>query len=268
MEQVESLKSLFRILQMWSTGLVLLLCLSNPGQYFALEAITMDRHITKNFEIPAASASFVTILSLTIWIAFYDRVLVPLLAKYTGKPNGLNLKLRMGIGLVLGCASMALSAIVAGIRRRLAIEEGLEDQPDAVVSMSVYWMFPQYVLLGLAEAFNAVGQMEFFYCHFPKTMSSFALAFFNLELAISGLMGAALTNLVDSITSRGGQESWLSNNINKGHVDYYFWLLTGLSVANFIYFLVCCRNYGPIEHEQAHAAEEDDQLEYRELPSS
>lgn len=52
-------------------------------------------------------------------------------------------------------------------------------------------------------------------------------------------------NTVDDITKRGGNEGWIRSNINKGHYDYYYWLLAGLNMANFIYFLACCKAYGP-----------------------
>ncbi|MFS7909072.1 putative proton-dependent oligopeptide transporter family [Helianthus anomalus] len=61
----------------------------------------MNRKITSRFEIPAASFSLFMLLTITIWIPFYDRVMVPFLAKFTHEPRGLNLKTRMGVGIIL-----------------------------------------------------------------------------------------------------------------------------------------------------------------------
>ncbi|KAA8525272.1 hypothetical protein F0562_007127 [Nyssa sinensis] len=107
-----------------------------------------------------------------MWVAFSDRVMVPLLARYNGRPRGLNPIVRMGIGSLLSCVAMAVAGITESIRREKAIKEGLEDNPDAVVDISALWLVPQFALLGLAEAFNAIGQLEFFYSELPQSMSS------------------------------------------------------------------------------------------------
>ncbi|XP_073262479.1 protein NRT1/ PTR FAMILY 1.1-like [Populus alba] len=136
----------------------------------------MDRNIL-NFELPAGSLNVFLVLTLTIWLTFYDRILLPLLARFTGRPRGgLSPKVRIGIGLLVPVAARAMSAVVETIRRKTAMEEGLEDEPDGVVNMSVVWLLPPIILLGLAEAFNSIGQIEFYYSQFPKSMSTIAVA--------------------------------------------------------------------------------------------
>ena len=51
-------------------------------------------------------------------------------------------------------------------------------------------------------------------------MSSNAVALFTVGLAAANLVGSLLVNIVNSATSKGGKESWLSSNLNKGHLDY------------------------------------------------
>lgn len=254
---------------MWSTGIIMFLCM-NQNSFSTLQAKSMDRHITKNFEIPAGSFTVFMVVTLTIWVAFYDRIMVPLLAKYTGRPQGLSTKVRMGIGLLLACAALAVAAITENIRRRIAIEEGLVDSPGAVIDMSALWLVPQFALLGLAEAFNAIGQIEFYYSQLPKSMSSIAVAIFTLGTAVANLVGSLLVNIVDGVTSKDGNESWLSSNLNKGHLDYYYWLISVLGLINFIYFVACCWVYGPAENPKTRYSEDiqNDQVNYRELPSS
>ena len=254
---------------MWSTGIVMFLCM-NQNSFSTLQAKSMDRHMTKNFEIPAGSFTVFMVVTLTIWVAFYDRVMVPLLAKYTGRPKGLSTKVRMGIGLLLACSALAVAAITENIRRRIAIEEGLVDSPGAVIDMSALWLVPQFAMLGLAEAFNAIGQIEFYYSQLPKSMSSIAVAIFTLGTAVANLVGSLLVNIVDGVTSKDGHESWLSSNLNKGHLDYYYWLISVLGLINFIYFVACCWVYGPAENPKTRYSEDiqNDQFNYRELPSS
>ncbi|WMV28664.1 hypothetical protein MTR67_022049 [Solanum verrucosum] len=269
-ERVESLKAIIRVLPMWSTGFIIFVDM-NVFAFSLLQTKTMDRHIfPDHFEIPAASFSVFLIIALTIWIAFYDRVLVPLLSKYTGQPRGLSPVTRMGIGLIASCMSMALSAITESIRRQRAIEEGHEDDPSALVSMSAMWFVPQYALLGVAEAAHAVGQIEFLYALLPKSMSSIASAMYTVGTAVSSLIGSILVSGVDWLSSTGAKTSWLSSNINRGHLDYYFWLLTFLNLLNLLYFLVICWLYEPGNNGSSrspHVAE-DKECDYRLLPES
>ncbi|MCD7472110.1 hypothetical protein HAX54_013050 [Datura stramonium] len=238
-EQVESMKCFLRVLPMWSTCLMLLVAL---GQTFSIfQLLTMDRHVFLQFEIPAGSFGMITLVTLTIWIAFYDRALVPLLSRYTGQPTGLSPVSRMGIGLILGCVATALSAITETIRRNKAVNAGFEDDPKAVLNMSCMWLAPQFALYGVSEALNVVGQIEFIYSLFPKSMSSFAAAIYTFGLAIASLISTLLVSMVDGVTSAGGNTSWLASNINIGHLDYFYWLMTFLSLINFLYFLVVCR---------------------------
>lgn len=157
----------------------------------------------------------------------------------------------MGIGLLLSSLGMAVAAIVENIRRKNAIDKGLADNPGTVMDMSAMLLIPQFCLFGLAEAFNAIGQLEFYYSQLPKSMSSIALSLFTFGLAVANLLGSLLVKIVDGATKKNGNNSWLSSNLNKGHLDYYFWLITVMCVVNFVYFLVCCWAYGPSEDGRA-----------------
>ncbi|KAK6788981.1 hypothetical protein RDI58_012780 [Solanum bulbocastanum] len=268
-ERVESLKALVKVLPMWSTGFMMFVDM-NVFAFSVLQTKTMDRHIFPHFEVPAASFSVFLIISLTIWITFYDRVLVPLLSKYTGRSRGLSPVTRMRIGLAVSCMSMTLSAITESVRRKRAIAEGHEDDPYALVNMSAMWFVPQYALLGVAEATHGVGQIEFFYTLLPKSMASIASSMYTVGIGVSSLIGSFLVSSEDWLTSRGGKTSWLASNINKGHLDYHFWILAFMSFLNLLYFLVVCRFYETENDEMSrspHVADEEE-CDYRLLHES
>uniref|UniRef100_M1B9R5 LATD/NIP n=1 Tax=Solanum tuberosum TaxID=4113 RepID=M1B9R5_SOLTU len=176
----------------------------------------------------------------------------------------------MGIGLIASCMSIALSAITESIRRQRAIEEGHADDPNALVKMSAMWFVPQYTLLGVAEAAHGVGQIEFLYALLPKSMSSIASAMYTVGTAVSSLIGSILVSGVDWLSSTGDKTSWLSSNINRGHLDYYFWLLTLLNLLNLLYFLVICWLYEPSNNGSSRSPHvtEDKECDYRLLPES
>ncbi|GAV92410.1 PTR2 domain-containing protein, partial [Cephalotus follicularis] len=247
-EQVEELKSLFKVTPLWSTGIIISVTLFQDS-IAVLLVKSMDRHIASKFEIPAGSFSVFLVISFTLWIALYKHVILPLASKIKGQPARLSLKQKMGIGLLFGCLSTAIFASVESLRREIAIQEGLVDIPQAMVSISAMWLLPHYVLAGIGVAFNAIGQVEFYYSELPTSMSSIASTLCGVGNSAGSLVASSIISTVDDVTKRGGEESWVSSNINKGHYDYYYWLLTGLSLANFVYFLACSKAYGPCEGE-------------------
>ncbi|KAF3446040.1 hypothetical protein FNV43_RR11218 [Rhamnella rubrinervis] len=153
---------------------------------------------------------------------------------------------------------MSQAAIVEMTRRNIAIKEGYSDNPQAVVHMSAMWLVPQSMLMGFAEAFNFIAQIEFFYAELPRSMSSIASCLFTLGMSAGNLVASLIVNIVNDVTKRGNGVSWVATNINKGHYDYYCWLLAGLSFANLVYFGVCHKAYGPCRAERIkHSTLED-----------
>ncbi|XP_050376076.1 protein NRT1/ PTR FAMILY 1.1-like [Argentina anserina] len=243
--QVEELKALINVLPIWSTGIIIGVVM-NQNSFPAVQAGTMERHIFPHMKLPAASFSIFGILTLTIWVVIYDRLLVPLISKYTKRPRGLTRKQRIGAGLVLSCFATTVAAEVERHRRSTAIKEGFANNEHGVVTMSARWLVPQYCLSGLAEAFNVIGQIEFYYSQFPKSMASIAVALFTLGFGLGSLLGSLIVTVMNDVTKKWGV-SWVSSNLNQGHYDYYYLVLTVMSVVNFLYFLLCSWAYGSCE---------------------
>ncbi|CAJ1955254.1 unnamed protein product [Sphenostylis stenocarpa] len=243
-EQVEELKAIIKVIPIWSTGIMVAVSTSQTSLWL-LQAKTMNRHVTSNFQIPAGSFGVFMIFAVCITAGVYDRVILPLASKVRGKPVTISAKRRIGIGLFFSFLDFVTSAVVESIRRKKAIREGYIDNPDAVLEMSAMWLIPHNILCGIAEAFNAIGQSEFYYSEFPSSMSSIAASLFSLGSAVGNLVASLIVSIVDNITSKGGKQSWVSDNINKGHYDKYYWLLAIMSAVNILYYLVCSWAYGP-----------------------
>ncbi|KAL7616400.1 protein NRT1/ PTR FAMILY 1.2-like [Lactuca sativa] len=266
-EEVEELKALIKVMPLWSSSIMLAVTM-NQSSFPVLQANTMDRHITSSFEIPAGSFSFFVIITIMIWVTLYDRVILPLLSKINGQPVYISVKLRMGAGLIFGIMAMVLSGIVEHIRKTKAIEEGFLNDSKAVVNMSAKWLIPQLVLIGLAEALNIIGQTEFYYSEFPKSMSSIASSLYMLGSGVASLLASLILSTVDALTKRGGKVSWISTDINKGHYERYYWLLAILSAVNFFYYVACSRAYGPCADKVVPKGEKIDNSGEHVAPSS
>ncbi|EEE63712.1 hypothetical protein OsJ_18530 [Oryza sativa Japonica Group] len=260
--RVEELKSIVRLLPIWSAGILLATAASHNGTFTIQQARTMDRHLTPRLEIPPATMSIFTTVAMLAGLALYDRAFVPLARRVTGLPSGITYFQRMAIGLGISILGVASAALVEVRRRGAAADHGLLDSPAAVVPISVFWLVPQYAVHGVAEAFSSVAHMEFLYDQAPESMRSSAAALFWLSSSLGNYMGTVLVTAVQRATRGGGE--WLQDNINRGRLDCYYWLVTTLMVLNLGYYLVCFHFYTmkPLE-----VAEEDDDEKECELSS-
>nr|XP_027084375.1 protein NRT1/ PTR FAMILY 1.2-like [Coffea arabica] len=255
-DQVEDLKALLKVIPIWLSGIVTFINI-NQTSFSVLQASSMDRKIIGNFEIPAGSFGIFNIISMILWVAFYDQVLLPIAARIKGKPVYLTARQRMGIGTFISFLSVVVTATVECIRLSLAFKEGISDDPEAIVHMSALWLLPQYCLIGLTLGLSAIAQNEFFISELPRSMSSMASTLCGVGISLGCLVASFIMSAIDDFTKRGGGESWISTNINKGHYDYYFWVLSGLSLANFFFFLICCWTYGPCRGEEGNVNDEE-----------
>ncbi|KAK4277000.1 hypothetical protein QN277_015074 [Acacia crassicarpa] len=247
-DQVEELKVIFKVFPIWISGIMLAVGLSQ-NSFVVLEASSMDRHITSNFQIPAGSFDTFMLVSVVICIVFYDRVFVFMASRIMGRPTRVGVKLKMGLGMFSSCLAIASMAAVESIRRKTAVEQGYSEHPEAAVNISAMWLLPKEILDGIAEAFNPVGQNEFYLTEMPQSLSCMASSLVGLGTSAGSLVTSLILNLVDKFSSSGGNVSWLSSNINKGHYEYYYGLLCVLCLLNFVYYLYCSRAYGPCKGE-------------------
>lgn len=239
--QVEELKILMRMFPIWATGIIFSAVYAQMSTMFVEQGMVMDTSLG-SFTIPPASLSCFDVISVIFWVPIYDRVIVPIARKFTGKERGFSELQRMGIGLFLSVICMSAAALVEIKRLQLARELGLEDK-DVAVPLSIFWQIPQYFLLGAAEVFTFIGQLEFFYDQSPDAMRSLCSALSLLTTALGNYLSSFILTVVTYLTTQGGSAGWIPDNLNEGHLDYFFWLLAGLSFLNLLIYVGCAGRY-------------------------
>uniref|UniRef100_A0A1D1Z7N0 Peptide transporter PTR2 n=1 Tax=Anthurium amnicola TaxID=1678845 RepID=A0A1D1Z7N0_9ARAE len=239
--QVEELKILVRMFPVWATGIVFCAVYAQMSTMFVEQGMLLDTTIG-SFKIPPASLSTFDVISVIIWVPVYDRILVPFVRRFTGRERGFSELQRMGIGLFISILSMVAAAVVEIKRLEIARADGLVES-GAPVPLSILWQIPQYFLVGAAEIFTFIGQYEFFYDQSPDAMRSLCSALALFTTALGNYLSSFILTVVASITTRGGRDGWIPDNLNKGHLDYYFWLLAGLSSLNLLIYVFCSSRY-------------------------
>ncbi|CAI9105220.1 OLC1v1004094C1 [Oldenlandia corymbosa var. corymbosa] len=242
--EVEDFKGLIRLLPLWTSALFVSVPLAIQMSLGILQALTMDPYIGHNFKVPAASISVFLFIATCITIPLVDRIFIPMWNKYGPRP--ITPLQRVGIGHLVDILSMISSAVVEVKRLKIARMHNLQDQDNAVVPLSMFWLVPALAFAGIGEAFHFPGHLEFYHQEFPKHLKNTSTAVISLAIGIAFYLGNALIGVIERSTD------WLPNNINKGRLDNVFWVITVIGGFNFCYFLVCASmyKYRPIEEEE------------------
>ncbi|KAK8545900.1 hypothetical protein V6N13_067149 [Hibiscus sabdariffa] len=241
--EVEEAKAVLRLAPIWATSLIYAVVFAQSSTFFTKQGATMDRSITTGLKIPAASLQCFISFAIILFIPIYDRLFVPLARAVTGKPAGITMLQRIGTGIALSAIAMVIAALVEMQRLRTAREYGLVDQPNATVPMRVWWLIPQYTLYGLSDVFAIVGFQEFFYDQMPDELKSLGIAVYLSVIGVGNFISSILISVIEKATGGDGRESWFADNLNRAHLDYFYWLLAALSAVGFLLYLYSTRSY-------------------------
>lgn len=240
---VEAAIGILGLVPIWCTCLGYAVVSSQAPTMFTKQGATLDRHLTPAFEIPAASLQSLIAVSILAFVPIYERIIVPTTRSLTKKPAGISMLQRIGIGIFLALMTAVVAAVTEGRRLAIAAEHGLLDKPEETVPMNVWWLAPQYILLGVADVFTMIGLQEFFYDQVPLEFKSSGLALYLSIFGIGNFLSSFLISLIEFLTNRAGSGSWFSNNLNRAHLDYFYWLLGGITAATLAAFVCSAKCY-------------------------
>ncbi|CDP00275.1 unnamed protein product [Coffea canephora] len=239
-QQIEELKCILRIIPVWASGIICLLAMAQQGTFTLSQALKMDRRLGPKFQIPPGSLAVISMVTIGIWLPVYDRIVVPRLRRITKVEGGITLLQRLGVGMVFSILSMAVAGFVERKRRAEAIKHG---GPDGSAPITVMWLAPQLILMGFAEAFNIIGQIELYNKEFPENMTSVANSIMSITFAGANYLSAIIVNIIHNTTGGRGHPDWLAKNINAGRLENFYFVIAGLGVLNLTYFLYVAPNY-------------------------
>ncbi|KAL5728140.1 hypothetical protein ACHQM5_001261 [Ranunculus cassubicifolius] len=245
--QVEEVKCVLRLIPIWLCTIFYFLGFIQMISLFVEQGAAMNTRINA-FHIPPASMTVFDIVSISTFIVFYDRLIRPYYRKITrNRPRvkGPSELQRMGIGIIFLILAMITAGIVEQQRRKYALE-GHEE----LSSLHLFWQIPQYIILGVSEAFMYVAQLEFFAAQIPDALKSLGVGLSMSSTALGSYLTSMLLSLVMEITTKDGKKGWVPPNLNDGQMDMFFFLLAGLTSVNLVAFIYCAKRYKAISMEK------------------
>ncbi|XP_062166878.1 protein NRT1/ PTR FAMILY 5.6-like [Alnus glutinosa] len=237
--KVEELKLVLNVIPIWVATLPFGICIAQSTTFFIKQSVTMNRKIGNGFVIPPASIYSLAAIGMIISVTIYEKFLVPILRNTTGNERGLNLLKRIGIGMSFTIVTMVIAASVE--RKRLG---AVENAPkNGALSMSVFWLAPQYLIIGFGDGFALVGLQEYFYDQVPDSMRSLGIALYLSVIGASNFLSSWLITAVDRVTRTGDSHGWFGKDLNSSRLDKFYWLLAAIAAVNMFFYVFLARRY-------------------------
>lgn len=216
------------MIPIWLACLPFGISVAQISTLFIKQASTMNRKLSPHFELPAATIFSLTAIGMIIAVTFYEKMLIPFLRRATGSERGISILKRIGIGMSLATVAMAVAAAVE--RRRL------NTLPS---TLSVFWLVPQFMIVGFGDGFALVGLQEYFYDQVPDNMRSLGIAFYLSVLGAANFLSSLLITVVDRLT----QPAWIAKDLNSSRLDLFYALLAGINTLNLFWYVYLAHRY-------------------------
>ncbi|XP_050243862.1 protein NRT1/ PTR FAMILY 5.5-like isoform X2 [Quercus robur] len=237
-EDVEDTKMVIRMIPMWMTFIMCGVVISIGNTYFLDQANDMNRKLGK------------LMVPLPIFKFFYDLVKEKFHKQYVKVTEKLMIQGRYvpPIGIFVAMLFSILCCITAAsvetrrldmIRRYLLLHKPNDSNEKIKIPMSMFWLLPQFLLLGAVEGMSTFSIDQFFTNQAPALMRRYLKLFRHGVIGV-GTVGSVLSvYVVGKFSERGGRTNWFQDTLNKSRLDNYYWTLTVLSSINlFLYILV------------------------------
>ncbi|KAG2676591.1 hypothetical protein I3760_12G059400 [Carya illinoinensis] len=258
--QVEEVKCVLRLLPIWLCTILYSVVFTQMASLFVEQGAAMKTTIS-NFRIPPASMSSFDILSVAAFIFLYRRVLDPLVGKIKKSDSkGLTELQRMGVGLVIAVMAMVSAGILECYRLKYARRDCTHCEGSS--SLSILWQIPQYACIGASEVFMYVGQLEFFNAQTPDGLKSFGSALCMASISLGNYVSSLLVSMVMKISTEDHMPGWIPGNLNKGHLDRFYFLLASMTTIDLVVYVGCAKWFKCIKME-GRFQEKGDQDEFR-----
>ncbi|XP_074271980.1 protein NRT1/ PTR FAMILY 5.5-like [Silene latifolia] len=240
--EVEGTKIAIRMIPLWITLIFCGVVSAIGDTYFLEQAKTLNPKVGR-LKVP-----------LIIFLWFYDqgrtlvtKYFVKFVAKCIRGPRASCRRYVPPVGVAVGMAVGILCCIIAGLveskRLKTVESNGLIDKPNERVPMTVFWLLPQFLLLGGLDGIREWSVSYLVIDQAPPAMIKYFGFFVSTVFGI-GMMGSALAvHLVGKISEEKSGISWFRSTLNTSRLDKYYWVLAALSAANLCVYIIVASFY-------------------------
>ncbi|KAI5325820.1 hypothetical protein L3X38_034894 [Prunus dulcis] len=228
-------KSILRLMPTCMTCILTGIVVSIGNTYFIEQATDMNPHVGR---------LLVPIIVLPICFQGYLKAYLANQIKWCAADP------RFGIAVSKIIATLCCITAAKVETRRLGVvrSEGLiedDDKDTKTISMTMFWLVPQFLLLGLAEELSEKSIVCFFTDKLEiktpeedkATKESKNMYMKIFAQAVSGvgiICGVLSVYAVGETSARVGGSSWFQFTLNRSRLDNYYWTLAALTAINLV----------------------------------
>ncbi|KAI3975879.1 hypothetical protein MKX01_030724 [Papaver californicum] len=223
-------ESVVRLMPIWGLLLMFAIIFQQLATFFTKQGMAMKRNIGNHFMIPPAALQSAINVSIILLMPLYDKIVTP----------GISVMQRMGFGMFVTVIAMSIAAIVD--TKRLEISR--RETTMSSVPLCIFWLLPQYIILGISDVFTVVGMQEFFYSEVPDKMKTIGMALHLSVFGVGSFLSAILISFIELVTSDSdGKHSWFSDDMSQAQLNKYYWLLAFSSALSLFLFAIYSHKY-------------------------
>ncbi|CAK9135741.1 unnamed protein product [Ilex paraguariensis] len=145
----------------------------------------------------------------------------------------------IGFGIMISIFCCIVVALVEQRRLNVAKGHGLINVPHCTIPMSIFWLIPQFLLLGAPQGIVLSNKTYFLVNQVPNSLQSYLRKLTEAFLGVGYITSVLTVNVVGKISDERGGENWFGETLNKSRLHKYSYTLAKMSCANlFFYALV------------------------------
>ena len=259
--QVEGAKIMLAMIPIFFSTIIMSICLTEFLNYSINQGITMDTYIN-TLKVPATP--FLSYLFMVFLVPLYHCVFVPFARKITGYSTGITHFQRVATGILFSIIAMIAGAILEVKRKNVAERRNMVDAIPLIelLPISFFWLSFQYFFYAISQVLIFVGLLEFFYSEAPRGLKTSSTCFLWVSTAIGYFMSIVVVNWVNDATkNKTATQGWLVGfNLNRNHLNYFYWMLAVLSFINLLNFLFWARWYKYRSHNSKVKVRDEDEV--------
>ncbi|XP_047962140.1 protein NRT1/ PTR FAMILY 5.6-like [Salvia hispanica] len=215
-EQVRRVKLLLKMLPLWSCFLTLSLVAASGSTFFLEEAYSLNGGNIRNIIFFANLQRFTQAVVLVI-----SDYTITRLKRYSEQKMEL---VRIGIGMFCCTLCCAVAWATAAERRQHR------------TGMSVYWLTPRYLLLGITGGLAGDGLQLFYKSQVLESLFRFGPPFVEIMMGVGRYLSIVCVFVFSG--------KWFQKDLEDSRLDKYYIFLGCLSVGNFVAYCLAARWYG------------------------
>ncbi|KAI3976324.1 hypothetical protein MKX01_021866, partial [Papaver californicum] len=222
------------LLLIFASTIMMNFCLAQLQTFSVHQGVIMNRKIARGFELPPPSLSVFPLFFMLLSILVCEHLLLKLVKKKSSSTSPQETSIfppliRIGMGLALASASMAVAAIVEVKRRNYSVNDH--------VKLSIFWLGFQFLLFGVSDMCTLGGMMEFFYSEAPESMRSMCTSLDWFSTLMGYFISSILVSITNSVSRHAGNE-WLGgSNLDENRLDLFYTVLCVLNFLNLLNYM-------------------------------